>query len=41
MPLATAIKTKSSPTVVIIMLRIPSIHPAKELSTIDNRGSSP
>ena len=40
-PLATAIRTKSSAIIVIIMLRIPSIHPATELKTMVITGNSP
>ena len=40
-PIATLMSTKSSATIVIIMLRMPSIQPATELSTMEIIGSSP
>jgi len=39
--MAIAMRTKSSATIVIIMLRMPSIQPATELRTIEITGSSP
>jgi hypothetical protein len=38
--MAIDMSTKSSATIVIIMLRIPSIQPATELKTIEITGSS-
>jgi len=40
-PMAIDMSTKSSATIVTIMLRMPSIHPATELSTMEITGNSP